>query len=347
MTRSVQVGDRLIGPGSPIFIVVETGTTCNGSLETALAMVDAAKEAGADAIKFMIIGPDDFMSDTTVTYDYEHAGGHASENMYQMFKKLVFPPEDWQRIRDYCRTKGIIFYATVDYLRGVDFAEELGVPAYKLSSWDCMNIPLIDRMAATGKPVLVDTGPTTLNELDRLMETMRARGNDQVVLEHCTHAVSDAEVNLLSIPYMEQTFGVPAGYSADSRDHVPDLLAVSLGARMMEKRLSLDRKFAGHHHLKALEPAELKEWVAMIRRAESMIGRSAVIPSAEDLRQKKLYYVSVVAETDIPAGTKITREMLACKRPGSGISPDHLDLIVGRTARRDLKRNTLLNWTDV
>ena len=342
--NKIQIAGRSIGPGEPLFIVVETGTTCNGDLQTALGMVDAAKDAGADAIKFMIIGPDDFMSDTSVTYEYEWAGGKKSENMYEMFKKLTFTREDWKRIRDYCHKRNLIFYATVDFLRGVDLAEQLEVPAYKLSSWDTANLPLIRRMAATGKPVLVDTGPTTIIDLEELLEAMREKGNDQVIFIHCSHALNDEGINVRSLPYMRQVFGMPVGYSADSRDFVPDIMAVSLGANVIEKRLSLDRKFPGHHHVKAVEPHELKDWIAMMRRTEALLGDECIKPSPEDLRQRKLYFVSVVAEIDIPRGTCITREMLACKRPGHGIAPKHLNLLVGRRAQRDIKRNELLAW---
>src|SRR5207249_11793038 len=142
-------------------------------------------------------------------------------------------------------------------------------------------------------------------------------------------------------PYLEQVFGCPVGYSCDSRDHVPDLTAVALGARLLEKRMTLDRTYEGHHHVKAIEPAEFAEWVQMVRRAEAVLGEYAMRPSAEDLRQKELYFVSVVADADIAAGETITREKLACKRPGTGIAPEQLDVIVGRKAQREIRRNEL------
>jgi N,N'-diacetyllegionaminate synthase len=141
----LEIAGRRIGAGEPVFIAVETGVTCNGSLETALGVVDAAADAGADAVKFMIIGADEFMSDRSVTYDYEWAGGRHSENMYAMFKSLEFSRVDWKRIRQHCQDRGVIFYATVDYGAGVDLGEELGAGAYKLSSWDSANLPLIKR----------------------------------------------------------------------------------------------------------------------------------------------------------------------------------------------------------
>jgi len=341
------MGDRYIGPGEPVFIVAETGTTSNGDLDTALRLVDAAKEAGADAIKFMMLGPDEFMSDQTVTYEYEWAGGHHSENMYEMFKKLMFEPEEWFQIRDRCRQQKIIFYATVDYNSGVDLAEQLGVAGYKLSSWDITNFPLIQRMAKTGKPIQMDLGPASLSDIEKALDTIYSEGDEDAILVHCSHAKSDDGVHLRSVPYLQQVFQVPVGYSADSLETVPDIAAVALGAHLIEKRLTLNRSYFGHHHINAMEPEEFSNYVSIIRRVESLLGLSGVNPSPEDLRQKDLYYVSIVADQDIPADTEITRSMLACKRPGTGISPEFLDIIVGRRARRAIQCNELLTWQDI
>lgn len=343
----VDIANRRLGPNEPVFIVVETGTTANGDVATALRMVDAAKDAGADAIKFQIIGADHFMSDRTVSYNYEWAGGKATENMYEMFKSLEFSLEEWMQIRDHCAQRDLIFYASVDYAEGVDMGVELGLAAFKLSSWDAGNLPLIRHMARTGKPVQVDLGPTRLSDIEKVVETIRGEGNDQIVLVHCSHSTDDAGINVRSVPYLEQVFGVPAGYSCDSRDVVPDIAAVALGARLLEKRLTLDKTYPGHHHVKAVEPAEFKEWVETIRRAEAVLGELAVRPSPEDLRQKSLYFVSVVADTDIPAGSTIDHGMLACKRPGTGIAPELIDVLVGRVAQRDIRRNELLSWDAV
>ena len=342
--RSIELGGRAIGPGHPIFITVEAGTTSNGNLDTAFRMIDAAKEAGADAIKFMFIEPDSFMSDRSVSYEYEWAGGRVTENMYEMFKGLQFTRDEWRQVRDRCKEVGILFYATVDYLEGIDLGEELGVPAYKLSSWDARHFPLAQKMGSTGKPVQVDCGPTTVAELEMLLATLERAGTRDVILVHCSHAKDDAGANVRSVPYLQQVFGLPSGYSADSRDFVPDIASVALGTHLIEKRLTLDKNTRGHHHIKALEPSEFKEWVTMIRRAEAMLGEFAVIPSPEDLRQKELYFVSLVADRRIPAGSAIEPAMITCKRPGTGLSPALLDVVVGRKARRDIEANELITW---
>lgn len=344
MRSEVHIGGRPVGPGHPLFIVIEVGTTCNGDLESALKIVDASAEAGADAVKFMVINPDEFMSDKTVVYDYENSGGKTSENMYEMFKGLMFTDEEWVQINQRAKERGIIMFATVDYLAGVDLGEKLGMPAYKLSSWDARHFKLIRKMAATGKPVQLDLGPVRLGEIEKILDVMKEEGNDQALLLHCTHATTKEEVNLLSIPYLHETFGCPVGFSADSRDFVSDLGSIALGSHTIEKRLTLNKDQEGHHHVKALEPAELKEWVSMVRGLEAMMGKRTVEPSAEDLRQKELYFVSLVANEAIPAGTAITNDMLSLKRPGSGIDPELIDVFIGRKAVRDIKENELITW---
>jgi N,N'-diacetyllegionaminate synthase len=345
--KNVQLGGHVVGPGHPAFVVVETGTTCNGDLDTALRLIDAASDGGADAIKFMLIGPEFFMSDTTVAYEYEWAGGKRSENMFEMFKGLQFEPAEWGAIRDRCAERNLVFYATVDYVPGVELAESLGVAAYKLASWDLGNVPLLREMARTGRPIQIDLGPARLSDIEKALDVVTGEGNDQVVLVHCSHSKTDDGINVRSVPYLESTFGFPTGYSCDSRDPVPDLAAVALGARLLEKRMTLDRSYEGHHHIKALEPHEFGEWVETVRRAESVLGEYAVRPSEEDLRQKELFFVSVTAESDISAGETITLDKLACKRPGTGIAPELLDVLVGRTAQRNIRRNEQLTWDAV
>ncbi|GJM26160.1 MAG: N-acetylneuraminate synthase [Phycisphaerae bacterium] len=347
MNSNVQIAGKIIGDGHPVFISVEVGTTCNGDLDASLKMIDAAASAGAEAIKFMIIGPEYFMSDRSVVYEYECASGKRHENMFEMFSGLTFTTKEWQAIAARCKERNVIFGATIDYLPGVNLAVELGAEFLKLSSWDTANVPLIRRMAQVGLPLQIDTGPTTAGDIDKMLGWIRAEELQDIVLVHCSHAKEASGVNVKSVPYMKDVFTCPVGYSADDRDQVPDLAAVSLGANLIEKRLTLDRTHEGHHHIKALEPDEFAEWVRTIRRCESLLGSSAIKPSAEDLRQKEMYFVSVVANTNIAAGTTINEKMLACKRPGSGIAPEMLPQIVGRTAKRDIAENELLTWSDV
>jgi N,N'-diacetyllegionaminate synthase len=344
----IRIGGRRVGPGEPIFICVETGVTHNGDLTAAKRLVDAAKAGGADAIKFQVIGAEAIMSDRTVVYSYETARGPRSENMFEMFKGLEFSRGQWRELRDYAGKQDIIFFATADYEEGVDLLEELDVPVYKVSSWDMTHFPLLRRMARTGRPIICDTGPTTVGDLHKVVRVVcEEEGNLQIAFLHATHSAEPVDINMKSIPYMRAVFGKPVGFSSLGRDGDLDIMSVGLGVDIIEKRLTLSRDGEGHHHVLSLEPEEFAAWTGRIRRVEASAGSPRVRPSAEDIRQRKGYWRSLVARRDLPAGTVLTEEHLRCKRPGHGIAPEYLPLVVGRTTRRPLKADQLLAWNDV
>lgn len=344
-TKTVKIAGHELTQHGRVMLVAETGTTCNGDMNTMMRLIDGIADAGMDAIKFQLINPEEFMSDRSVSYQYDWGQGkQGKENMFEMFQKLRFKDEEWRRITDRCRERALPYFATVDYMDGIKLAETLDMVAVKIGSWDIRAMPLVRRAAASGKPIVLDLGPAHLSEIDRVLEVIREEKNDQVILLHCTHSKTDEEVNLRTIPYLASTFGFPVGFSADTRDDVPDFVAVGLGACMMEKRVTLDPNYAGHHHNKALNPVELKEWVGKIRRAEAQRGVYAVKPSAEDLRLRGPYFVSLTAKRRIAAGEQIQAADLVCKRPGTGLHPDFASVLVGRTARVDIAADQQLDW---
>lgn len=327
-----------------VLITAEVGTTASGDLDTMLRLIRAAKAAGADYVKPMLIGTDDFMSDKSVPYTYKAADGEHTVNMYEMFKALEFGIDDWRAIVEECKAVGIGYYFTVDYPQGVALARDLGTSAYKLSSWDIRNFPLIREMARTGLPMQVDLGPALVGEIVQFQEFWQKHHGGPLILIHCTHGDPP---NMRTIPYLREKFGVHVGWSADGRDDTLDMLAVAAGACLIEKRITLDRKTPKHHHVKALEPDEFAAWVKRIREWEAMMGEWAVRPSLDDLRQKDLYFTSIVAARDIAAGEIVTEDMLAAKRPGTGISPLYIDRFVGKRARRAFKENQVWTWDAV
>jgi sialic acid synthase SpsE len=345
-SHSVTLGNKIISDNEPIAIVCETGVTANGDLDTALRLIEVAKEAGADAVKFQTIDCDDFMSDKTITYKYKTADGEKEENMYDMLKKYQFTPAQFRIISQHAKNYEINFYLSVDSVRWVDICEEMGVPAYKIGSWDIRNYPLIEAIAKTRKPVQIDLGPAIIGEVVQLIDFLNKNGCDEVLLVHCSHAKNPKDTNMMTIPYLKENFKVPVGYSADTRDETPDIISVALGTNMLEKRLTLDRNYGGHHHLKGLEPAEFKKWVQTIRKAEALLGEYAVKPSPEDMTMKSQYFTSIVADTNIPYGTIITRDMLVARRPGVGISPIYINQLVGREVTRDIIKNEVIQWED-
>ena len=344
MSKAITIRNRVISEDTPVFIIAEAGVTCNYDMKITKELIDAVHEAGADAIKFFFLFPDELMSDRTVTYTYETLEGTKSENMYEMFQKLRFSLEQWHEIKTYASKKDVIMFATVSSPSGVVFTEALGLEAYKLSSWDYNHLPLWRQVAAQGRPMLIDTGPVYTLDVAKVMQLMREEKNDQSVLLHCYHTEIPAEINMRAIPYMRQAFNTLVGFSASDQKDEPDVMAIALGAVVLEKRLTMSRKLPGHHHVLSKEPKEFAEYVKKMRDAQASLGVCDLRPSPADLQERKKYFRRLVANRDIPKGTRLTAEMLEGKRPAKGISPEFMDLFIGRETTRDLKYNEALTW---
>jgi sialic acid synthase SpsE len=315
-------------------------------MDKALNLVRAGAQAGVDAVKFQVIDPDQ-LSDKSVSYGYVVDGKRVETNMQEMFQQLAFTEQQWQHISDACKAEGVHFFATVDYLDGVDMLERIGVPAHKMGAWDCTYRPLIEHIAATRKPLFVDLGPTTQSELDDIVRWFDAAGGDSLLLLHDFHTDVDSEMNLAAVRYLSANYPWPAGYSAPGLDHDLDFAALALGAGFIEKRLVLSRSEPAFHVHESLEPSELKEWVDRMRHVERAIGHEEIRPSQRDLDHSIEYYRSICALKPIKAGEVLTRENLGGKRPGTGLPTAKLPEIWGRTAARDLNADTLLSEEDV
>jgi sialic acid synthase SpsE len=345
---SIRVGDRAIGSGYPVFLIAEGGTTAIGDLERAKRLTDMAKEAGFDAVKFQTIGADSNISDQNTLYRYKDVHGNMiEENMYEMFKNLAFMTDEWMEIADHARKQGIFFFSTVDYLEGVEVLEKCHVPLHKMGSWDVTYEPLIVRIAQTGKPLMVDLGPATLSDIVRLVDLHQKHGTGEVILLHDFHTEEFGEMNMSTIPFLQKALGMPVGFSAPGRNADLDVVALALGAHVIEKRITLSRADPGHHHAISLESGELKEWVNRIRSMEKCLGSFEVKPSTGDLTDADKYFRSICTLRDVKKGEAYSAGNLDAKRPGTGIPSRFLEWFYHRRAPRDLARNTLLTWEDL
>jgi N,N'-diacetyllegionaminate synthase len=347
MRKEIEIRNRVIGIDYPLFIVAECGVTCNYDMEITKKLIDVVRDSGADAIKLIFWFPEEIMSDRTVTYTYETVSGLKSENMYEMLDKLRFTLEEWHEIKDYADEKDVILFATVNSPSGIEYAENLDLEAYKLSSWDYNYFPFLRKIADIGKPILMDTGPVNTLEAAKVMQLMKKSGNDQVILIHCFHTKEFGEMNMRAIPYMKKAFDSLVGYSAADRNDEMDIVAISLGAVIVEKRLTLRRDLPGHHHVLSKEPKEFKEYVKLMRNVHASLGTYDLRPSAGDLEVRQIGFRHIVANEDIRKGTKLTAEMLEGKRPEIGVSPEYMDFFIGRTVKRNLKENEALSFDDV
>jgi sialic acid synthase SpsE len=347
MKKQIQIRDKVIGEQQPIFIVAECGVTCNYDMEITKQLIDVVYETGADAIKFIFWFPDEIMSDRTVEYSYRTVNGLQTENMFEMLSKLRFSLDQWREIKQYADHKNVILFSTVNSPSGIEYAETIGLEAYKLSSWDFNYIPLWKKIAAIGKPMFIDTGPVNTYEVAKVLQLMNQAGNDQSVLVHCFHTREYNQMNMRSIPYMMNAFNSIVGYSAPDINDEMDIVAIAFGAKVLEKRLTLNRKLPGHHHVLSKEPNEFEEYVNLVRNIEMSLGYYDLLPSEGDRIEREKFFRRLVANRNIQKGTQLTKDMLEGKRPAEGISPEHIDFFIGRLTQRNLCENEPITWDAV
>jgi len=345
MMNTVAINQKKIGPAQPIYLIAEVGTTCLGDMDKALRLIAAGAAAGVDAVKFQMIDPDQD-SNKKAEYAYSSNGKAYRANMQEMFSRLQFSEADWIEIAKACGNAGVEFFATVDYLAGVELLDRIGVPAHKLGAWDTTYVPLIQKVGNSGKPVFVDLGPTTEAEIDEMISIFKAAGGSDLLLMYDYHTTIVAQMNMNTISYLADKLPWPVGYSSPGRDDDIDLVAVGLGTRYIEKRLILDRSHQAFHADESLHPDELASWVKRIRRAEDALGLYAVVPSESDLEGAKKYYRSVCTIKPVKAGEAFSPENLDGKRPGNGLHTRELKAIWGCKATRDFTMDELLMEKD-
>lgn len=343
--KSIKIGNRVIGENQPCYLIAEVGTTCMGDINKAIQLIQAAKEAGVDAIKFQVIDPDQ-LSDETVTYPIKTGKVIELVSMKDMFKRLVFKESSWAKIFHESESRGLDFFATVDYIDGVEMLDRIGVKVHKIGAWDTTYKQLIEAIGKTGKPMFADLGPTSELEVNDIVDWYKQAGGGAVLFMHDFHTNDDRQMNLRAIKKLNEMFPWPAGFSSPAQDHDLDIAALALGASYIEKRLILDRSdFAFHAH-ESLEPEELKAWVQRIRHVENALGRPVIEPSTIDLEGSKKYYRSLCTMTEIYAGEALTVKNLGAKRPGTGIPTAKQDTVLGKKALRDIPINTLITLKD-
>jgi len=333
-------------PGAP-FVIAEMSGNHNQSLERALAIVDAAADAGAHALKIQTFTPDtmtlDLDRDEFVISDPKSLW--KGQAIYQLYAQAQ-TPWDWHaRIFERARERGMLPFSSPFDESAVDFLETLDVPLYKIASFENTDIPLIRRVAATGKPVIMSTGMATVAELDVSVKAARAAGCRHLTLLKCTstYPATPENTNLLTIPHMRALFGCEVGLS----DHTPGIgaavAAVALGARVIEKHFTLARADGGVDSSFSLEPAELAQLVLETHRAWQALGGVSYGPTSAEavaVTRRRSVYVT----RDVKAGEAITRDNIRCIRPGLGLAPVHFDGLLGRRFRADARKGTPMSW---
>lgn len=340
----VTIAGRQIGSGQPCFIIAEAGVNHNGDPELARQLIDVAKTAGADAVKFQLFRADRLASAAAPKAGYQVRTTGGGESQLEMLRRLELPLEAHRALWDYCRARGMLFLSSPFDEDSADWLDALGVAAFKIPSGELTNLPFLAHVARKGKSLIVSTGMATLAEVEAAVRTIDAAGNRDVVLLHCVsnYPANPAEANLRAMQTMAEAFGLPVGYS----DHTPGievaLAAVALGACVIEKHFTLDRTLPGPDHRVSLEPQELVALVRGIRTVEAALGHGRKEPAPSEADTAAVARKSLVAAKDIAKGSTVTADSIAIKRPGTGLPPAVLDHLLGRTAIREIPADTLL-----
>ncbi|MBF0564275.1 MAG: pseudaminic acid synthase [Nitrospirae bacterium] len=343
------ISDRLVGDRHPTFIIAELSANHRKSFDIAAKTLRAMKKAGADAVKFQTYTPNTITIDSDTEYfKIAHGSLWDGKTLYQLYEEAYTPWEWFSDLSSLARELDMISFSSPFDLSAVEFLEEMGVPAYKVASFEITDIPLIERIASKGKPVLISTGIATLADMEEAAAACRKMGNTRIALLKCssTYPTDFGELNLKTIPHLRDTFGFTVGLSDHSRGISSAIAAVALGATIVEKHFILDRALGGPDAAFSLMPEEFLAMVKAIREVEQALGRVNYELSAGAMAGR-IHCRSLFAVKDIKAREPFTTENVRSIRPGHGLHPRYLNYVLTRRARVDVKRATPIGWPEV
>ncbi|MBN1844685.1 MAG: N-acetylneuraminate synthase family protein [Sedimentisphaerales bacterium] len=362
-------------PGQPgqsrPYVIAEAGVNHNGRIEMASQLIDAARRAGADCVKFQAYSTSELVTRSSAKADYQQACGPAGESQFEMLQRYELPVEAFGRLKAYCDKQGLDFLVTPFSPRWVNLLEELHVSAYKIGSGNLCHPDLLEAVGRTGKCVFVSKGMASLAQSDRALQALRRAGCSWICLLHCisSYPTPIEDAHLRTIGMLAAHTGLPIGFSDHTRQIETGLLAVNATAVVLEKHLTLDNTLAGPDHAMSLTPDQLAEYIRLARHLGTIppekrqryidqdehlaamwavaAGDALTEPLPAERRLKTVAGLSVVAAYPIGRGTMIAPAMLTIKRPGSGIPPDQRHLIIGRIAARDIGEDQPIEWDDI
>ncbi len=341
----MKVGNRKIGPGNPIFIVAEMSGNHNGSYKRALKIIDAAAEAGADAVKLQTYTPDTITIDCDKKYFQVKTKLWRGQTLYNLYKK-TYTPWEWQpKLKKYAAQKGLILFSSPFDNTAVDFLEKMKVGLYKVASHELVDTPLLKRIGKTKKPVIMSRGMASVQEIRSAIKTLKDNGAPQVAVLHCisSYPARPQDMNLRTIPDIIRRFKVISGLSDHGLENNAAIGSVILGASIIEKHITLKRSGGGPDSAFSLEPEGFKELVRSVRQVELSLGRvhyGAGIFEVADLKTRKSLFVV----KDIKKGERLTPDNIKSIRPGQGLKPKYYDDVMGKIAKCDIERGTPLSW---
>ena len=343
--EDILIDKKIIG-SAKVFVIAEIGINHDGSLNQAHKLIDAAAVCGADAVKFQTFRADRLMIPSRDRLAQQGDGG---ESAYQLFRRLELSWEDHEKLKRHADECDVVFLSTPFDEESADFLDHLGVPAFKIASADINHFPLLSHVGSKGKPVLLSTGMAFLNEVAEAIWTLKSSGAKEIMLLHCvsSYPAPPESLNLRAMQTLQDYFDLPVGFS----DHTSGILlapvAVAIGAIIIEKHFTLDKRADGPDHKLSLNPDEFKLLIQSLRDVEASLGDGRKRPADVEEENRQLSRRSIVAAVDIRAYESISTWMLAIKRPGSGLEPRHLQKVIGMKARHNISKDTVLQWEDL
>lgn len=336
---------RRIGATEAIYIIAEMSANHNQNFDRAVEIIKAAAESGANAIKVQTYTPDTLTIDCENPYFQIEGGLWDGCTLYELYEEAYMPWEWQPKLKKIAQDLGLDFFSTAYDSSSVDFLEELDVPVYKVASFELVDLPLLRKIAKTGKPIILSTGMATLAEIDEAVRTIREAGGEQLALLKCTSAypAPPEEMNLRTIPHFAQAFGVPTGLSDHTLDIAVPVASVALGACIIEKHFTLSRDVPGPDSAFSLESHEFKAMVEAVRTAEKALG-SVNYEVTEREQASKVFRRSLFVIKNIKAGDVFTEKNIRSIRPGYGLHTRHLGDVLGRQAAQDIERGTPSCW---
>lgn len=332
--------------GNETFIIAEAGVNHNGDKNLAYKLIDIAKESGANAVKFQTFKAEKGISKYTKMADYQKKNLGKEDSQIEMIKKLELSYKDFEDFKKYCDEKGIIFLSSPFDEESIEFLDKL-VPYYKIPSGEIVNYPYLKLIAEKNKPIIMSTGMANLSDVEKALDTIYSINQDaEIYLLHCTtnYPTPYEEVNLKAMITLKEAFKIPVGYSDHTLGIEVPIAAVAMGAQIIEKHFTLDRNLPGPDHKASLEPNELKAMVNAIRNIEKALGNGIKKPNKSEKEIEKVVKKKLIATRDIKSGETISEKDIAIKRSNIGLSPDFLEVIIGKKIIKNIKEDEGFTW---
>jgi len=345
------LGNKPVGNDSPTLMIAEAGVNHNGDLRLAHELIRAAAQTGADVVKFQTYVTEEIIVRNAPKAEYQLLTTNPSESQFQMLKSLELPISAYSELKAHCEELGVIFLSTPYDFPSLEALERIQVAGYKIASTDTSNLPFLDTVARKGRPVILSTGMSDLDQVSEAVDTMQSAGLHDLALLQCTseYPAPMNELNIRAMSTLSMRFNLPVGFSDHSQGIEASSWAVAAGACIIEKHFTLDRKMKGPDHAASLEPREMTDLVKLVRRVEYSLGDGRKVPTASEVRNKPRMQKSLVARRHLAQGEVIDGSALNCKRPADGLSPSLWKQVVGRKTARAINvdetlTNDMIQW---